>query len=246
MTAATLVPQWPTFTAYPAPRLCIAIAHHAPIVAAGMLAFLSSVKDWHVRLWSELQSDSPEASMRPHIVLSDAQSAPCILRRVDNAKLVLIAEPGAAESGLSDTTATARVSLNCSQDQLLGLLRAMAGDESIHRPAVRGGLAPGVRRRVQEFIQSNLSENVDISDLAGLAKLSSWHFARAFKQSFGMPPHAFITQQRIHLASTLIRDGEEPLSGIAMAVGFADQSHLTRVFKTLVGETPSQYRRRHR
>jgi transcriptional regulator of acetoin/glycerol metabolism len=110
----------------------------------------------------------------------------------------------------------------------------------------RGGLPPGALRRVREYIAANIHENLDIATLASLAGLSVYHFSRAFKASVGMPPHRYLLEQRIRKAADLIERSEQPLTSIALVVGFADQAHFSRSFHALVGLTPSQFRRSHR
>ncbi len=112
--------------------------------------------------------------------------------------------------------------------------------------APRGGLAPGALRRVREYVAAHLGEDLDIGTLAAQAGLSAYHFARAFKASVGMPPHRYLLAQRIQKAAELLERTEQSLAGIALAVGFADQSHFSRSFHGLVGLTPGQFRRAHR
>jgi transcriptional regulator of acetoin/glycerol metabolism/AraC-like DNA-binding protein len=110
----------------------------------------------------------------------------------------------------------------------------------------RGGLAPGALRRVTEYIDSHLSEDVALETLAAHAGLSTYHFARAFKQSVGMPPHRYLLQQRVKRAAELLKQSEQPLTAIAQSLGFADQSHFSRSFHWLMGMAPSEFRRTHR
>lgn len=110
----------------------------------------------------------------------------------------------------------------------------------------RGGLSPGVLRRVREYVTAHIHENLDIATLASHAGLSAYHFARAFKASVGMPPHRYLLEQRISKAAELIERSEQPLTSIALDVGFADQAHFSRSFYALMGLTPSQFRRAHR
>jgi len=110
----------------------------------------------------------------------------------------------------------------------------------------RGGLAPGALRRVMEYIDSHLGEDLALESLAAHAGLSTYHFARAFKQSVGMPPHRYLLQQRVKRAGELLKQTEQPLTAIAQSLGFADQSHFSRSFHWLVGLAPSEFRRSHR
>jgi transcriptional regulator GlxA family with amidase domain len=112
--------------------------------------------------------------------------------------------------------------------------------------AFRGGLAPGVLRRVKDHIESALTEKVDLRQLAQLAGLSECHFARAFKQSVGVPPHRYLMGRRIAVAANMIETTQTPLTEVALSTGFSDHSHFTRIFAGVTGETPSSYRRRHR
>jgi AraC-like DNA-binding protein len=110
------------------------------------------------------------------------------------------------------------------------------------RPRIRGGLPPRAVRRVREYIEAHLEENVSIQVLADIAGLSLAHFARAFKRSEGLTPHDYLVQCRVRRAQDLLAQTEMPLSEIALASGFADQSHFARRFKEHVGVTPGSYR----
>lgn len=106
----------------------------------------------------------------------------------------------------------------------------------------RGGLPPGAMRRVQEYVDTHLSESMDLAELAAVAGLSVYHFARAFKQSAGVTPHHHLVRRRVERAQEMLARSELPLSEIALATGFSDQSHLARHFRQLVGITPGQFR----
>jgi transcriptional regulator GlxA family with amidase domain len=109
-------------------------------------------------------------------------------------------------------------------------------------PRVRGGLPPRALRRVRDFVEAHLEENISVQALACIAGLSMYHFARAFKQSEGMTPHEYLVQCRVRRAKDLLAATDLPLSEIALASGFSDQSHCARRFREHVGVTPSSYR----
>jgi len=107
----------------------------------------------------------------------------------------------------------------------------------------RGGLASRQLTRVMELMSSSLMEGPGLSQLANECGLSPRHFARAFRQSTGVPPHRWLLRHRVQRAKELLRQQTLPLAGIALRCGFADQSHFTRVFSREVGLSPGQWRR---
>ena len=122
--------------------------------------------------------------------------------------------------------------------------RAMQHNYS--NPSSRGGLAPGALRRVRDHIEQQLAEKIQLCQLAAITGLSERHFARAFKQSLGEPPHRYILLCRIEVAKDLLKETPERLADISLTVGFSDQSHFSRLFANFTGETPGAFRRRHR
>ena len=107
---------------------------------------------------------------------------------------------------------------------------------------VRGGLPPGTLRRVREFIEAHLDGTVTLQALATVAGLSMYHFARAFKQSEGVTPHAYLVTCRVRRAQSLLAATDLPLADIALACGFSDQGHCARRFREHFGITPRSYR----
>jgi AraC family transcriptional regulator len=114
---------------------------------------------------------------------------------------------------------------------------------SLPPPAVRGGLAPWQLRQAKQILISRLDEPISLAELARACKLSPGHFARAFRQTTGQPPHRWLMVQRIEKAKQLLVDSTLSLAQIAQKCGFADQSHFTRVFAQLVQSSPGQWRR---
>ena len=106
----------------------------------------------------------------------------------------------------------------------------------------RGGLSPAAMRRVSDYIDAHLNESIELVELSAIAGLSMFHFARQFKHSVGMTPHYYLVSRRVERAKELLAGTNLSLSEIAFAVGFADQSHLTRHFRQIVHITPGQFR----
>ncbi len=95
-----------------------------------------------------------------------------------------------------------------------------------------------VIQRVIEYIHDNLAHQLTLAELSFIANLSSYHFARTFKQATGMAPHQYILHTRIERAKSLLLQGKLSVAEVALQVGFFDQSHFTRYFKRVVGVTP--------
>jgi AraC family transcriptional regulator len=110
---------------------------------------------------------------------------------------------------------------------------------------MRGGLAGWQRHLVTQYIEDHVSDQISLAGLAELAQLSMFHFARAFKQSFGMPPHRYHTSRRIERAKILLAKPNQSVTEIAHEMGFADTSSFSTTFRKLAGQTPTEYRRRY-
>jgi len=120
--------------------------------------------------------------------------------------------------------------------QAYGGLRAI-------RSLPRGGLAPWQERRAKDLMSTTLAERMPLARLAAECGLSVRHFARAFRQSTGVPPHRWLLRHRVERAADLLGNRALPLAEIAISCGFADQSHFTRVFTALMGASPNTWRR---
>lgn len=107
---------------------------------------------------------------------------------------------------------------------------------------VGGGLPKRALRAATDLVNDELSGDLSLSQMAGVANLSSYHFSRLFKQSTGLPPHQYVISRRVERAKALLASGSLPVYDVARAVGFAHQQHLTRHFKRLVGITPGRFR----
>jgi AraC family transcriptional regulator len=105
-----------------------------------------------------------------------------------------------------------------------------------------GGLAPWQVRRAMEILGANL-DGVPLKELAQECGLSVSHFSRAFRRTVGVAPHNWLLMRRIEVAKQKLRRSQLPLSDVALACGFADQSHMTRIFTRMVGTSPGAWRR---
>lgn len=122
-------------------------------------------------------------------------------------------------------------------------LAATYGNRSIAELKT-GGLAPWQARLATEFLSSAEDEALSIKAAAAHCGLSQTYFVRAFKTSFHMTPHQWLTRMRLERAKTLLKDTDLPIAQVAAFSGFSDNSYFTRVFAARVGVSPSQFRRR--
>ncbi len=147
----------------------------------------------------------------------------------------------AANQELGQTQGTARSSIA----RAASILMAEIGPSAPALPRTDGvtALLPWQARRVQEYIEKNIAQVIRVSDLSALVFRTEAHFSRAFKQSFGLAPHAYVVRRRIELASHLMMESRTPLSEIALTCGFSDQAHMCKRFRKHTGATPAAWRR---
>lgn len=137
--------------------------------------------------------------------------------------------------------------------ELLGSLRHVLLWRLLMLPArgrrqgeARGGLAPWQARRTTRHLAAHIDRRVPLGELATIARLSPFHFSRAFARTVGMPPHRYHLHLRMERACTLLARSEMRIIEIALAVGYETPQALARVFVQQHGITPSEWRRRHR
>jgi transcriptional regulator GlxA family with amidase domain len=121
----------------------------------------------------------------------------------------------------------------------------MARAEAVQKMAGRG-LAPWQVELTVRHLLRDLGADPSVTELADLCGLSRGHFAKAFKASLGLSPHRWLVHQRVFRAAEMLEQSGESVSAIALACGFSDQSHLTRMFHALVGASPADWRRQRR
>lgn len=113
----------------------------------------------------------------------------------------------------------------------------------VRQATLRGGLAGWQQRAVAAYIEENLAKRIMLSTLAKLARLSPHHFCRAFKQSFGTPPHRYQNERRVEHAKALLAKPRPSMTDIAMVLGFSSSSSFTTTFRKITGLTPTAYTR---
>lgn len=144
----------------------------------------------------------------------------------------------AVRSALDNERGTAEDSLR----RAAAILQEMGGTAASPEQ-VRGGLAPWQIHKVSSHIEAHLDQPIRNEELAALVRLNPSHFGRAFRNSFGEPPHEYVIRRRVERAQGLMLSTEASLSEIALDCGLADQSHLTRLFRRFAGESPRAWRR---
>ena len=125
-------------------------------------------------------------------------------------------------------------------------LRASYGDMPFPAPGRRsgGGLAGWQDERVRAYIDDQLGHPIATADIAALCNLSSSQFTRAFRETHGLPPRQWIIRRRIQRAQSLLANANMSLCDIAFACGFGEQTHFTRSFTRMTGQSPGAWRRR--
>jgi len=106
----------------------------------------------------------------------------------------------------------------------------------------RGALDRRRLQRVLEYFEANLESDLNLDLMASIACLSRYHFARAFKQAVGQPPHRYVSARRLDRAKALLTQGDRSLVDIALALSFSDQASFTRAFRQATGQAPGQFR----
>jgi AraC family transcriptional regulator len=108
---------------------------------------------------------------------------------------------------------------------------------------IRGGLAAWQQRIVTGYVEEHLAEQIPLATLAGLARLSTYYFCRAFKQSFAIPPHRYHIERRINKAKIMLAARQHSVNEVGATLGFSDTSSFAGAFRKSTGQTPSSYQR---
>jgi AraC family transcriptional regulator len=148
-------------------------------------------------------------------------------------------------SEMQAETSAGRILIESLACSLAARLLQSHSDISLKLPppaAAEKGLDHRRLRRVLEFVEAHLENDISVEDLASTAALSRFHFARAFKAATGKTPRQHVSERRLRLAKSLLADGSRPLVGIALACSFSSQANFSRAFRRSTGLTPGKYR----
>jgi AraC family transcriptional regulator len=110
-------------------------------------------------------------------------------------------------------------------------------------PLNRGGLATWQMRAVTGYVEEHVGEQISLATLARLARLSQHHFCRAFKKSFGIPPHQYHVERRIERAKAMLADRANSVTDVALSLGYSQSSAFSVAFRKTTGRTPKEFRR---
>ncbi len=158
-----------------------------------------------------------------------------LLRHMGVALAAELRAPTPGGKVLAESLALAMAARIAQSHSSVGRSPASSGRRDIEMGSAR-------MRRVIEFMVAHVEEPVGLDDLAAVACLSPFHFARTFRSETGMPPHRFLSALRLDHAKTLLRAGTRPICDIALACQFSSQTNFTRAFRQSTGVTPSRFR----
>ncbi len=185
-------------------------------------------KALHPSAWEAKRSGTGELRYQRGVSVDDP-----VVHHLVSSLVPAIAKPEEAPSLFLDHVALA----------LTAHLACSYGEARFGTELPRGGLAPWQEKRAKELMSASLNEDVPLARLANECGLSVRHFSRAFRQSTGTSPHRWLLKRRVENARELLSNRGLSLSEVALSCGFADQSHLTRVFTAMVGVSPGAWRR---
>ena len=211
------------------------LAHKLTFVPAGC-----AYREWH----------ESGASTRVTFLYLD----PAAFQKSDDSEGVFQPRIYFEDSLIWETASKLKNTIEGGQARRIPYLEALSGvlayelscvnDKAIRVPKVnRGGLASWQKRAVVGYIEEHLGKRVSLSKLAELVRLSQHHFCRAFKQSFGIPPHQYQVQRRMEVAKSLLANRANSVTDIALGLGYAQPSSFTSSFRKATGWTPTVYRR---
>ncbi|GHO50478.1 helix-turn-helix domain-containing protein [Ktedonospora formicarum] len=196
----------------------------------------SGISHMQVLLTSEFLQQVAEASNQPHVELLHYFNVKDL--RIESISLALLTE-------LLEGGTTGRLYVEGLTTALAAHLVHTYTGTSHLLPRKTKGLPPSFFQRVTSLIEDRLTENLSLADLASEVDLSPSHFASLFRETTGFTPHHYVLQRRLERACSLLKTTRHSIGEIAAAVGFYDQSHLTRQMRRFMGITPTSLRHSH-
>ncbi|HVY05270.1 MAG TPA: AraC family transcriptional regulator [Burkholderiales bacterium] len=200
---------------------------------------------WDTRLSFTMMSLEPEYLQKVAHESFDLDPAQLKLQTVEGRRDPVIASiAGALTREAMNADAGSRLYAESLANMLaVHLVRNYTG-QPVPAESEKASVVPRSVMQAMKYIHENYANDVSLADIAGAAHLSSYHLTRVFKKATGMSPHQYLVQVRVNSARSLLTAGagDRSLAEIAAAVGFSDQSHLTRHFKRMLGVTPKQLR----
>lgn len=171
--------------------------------------------------------------------------APVVAERIDPTMLSLARALVPAFSSSSEISAQfAEQLVRTAATHLVGAYGGIGLSAALDRP--KAGLALWQQRRATHMLMHHIDRDVPLAEIADSCGLSVGHFSRAFRISFGLPPHRWLLRERVRHAANLMSATELPIDQIAVTCGFVDQSHLSRVFRRVMDMPPAAWRRARR
>jgi AraC-like DNA-binding protein len=211
---------------------CDPHAHSMAITSAnGFMAYDLIIPDQHLRTVGAAEGLSPQPRLQAAPVFRDPLIEASLLRLSSRASGRQVSED------IGDEIAARQILLR---------LCTLAGAVAPEWQKDGSVFTPATMRQLIVCIDAHLGVPMSLEKLANTVRLSPGHFARKFHQSAGLSLNRFINTRRISAALALLRQGTDPLAGIALDLGFSSQSHFTRLFSGLTGLSPDQFRRLHR
>lgn len=201
------------------------------------------------------QGDEPFTVMHLYLGLGLVRNAVMEIFNEDSTDAGLMEISGASDAVLSQLLEHMRQELTGRYKPSPLYVHGIAQSLAVHvvrrysNPALRGtvhrgGLTAHKLKRITDLVQESLEEEFSLSRLAAEAGLSEFHFCRAFKQSTGITPSAYLVRLRMERARRLLRETEKSIIEVGMEVGYTSPSHFAKIFRREVGVSPSSYRQR--
>lgn len=179
-------------------------------------------------LTDRAETERNSAALQPRLFFEDATLWNTILKMK-----TMMEDPAVTDSGYFEALGTVLAH---------EVVRLGSGAPAKQQHA-RGGLAAWQQRVATAYIDEHLTEQISLASLAGLVRLSPYYFCRAFKQTFGVPPHRYHTNRRIEFAKQLLLERNQSITNIGLTVGFGETSSFSAAFRKATGYTPTDFQR---